>query len=694
MSDFAANLTDETIAKMKVIENGEISPEKKVNTPVLISKKFFDLSLKTVVVNNTEVKHRHHYGFAMYGIWGTVLVLGMINNFCKWAFFRQSRTKRSDLEGSYDLKLKNPHRVFRPFLYLSDWIQTHLTIPSTFGSYHLRTLYGCDMPTRIEAIVIFSYWLIIAILCCVNYDLFAGNLNIPKTNAQLCRYIAGRTGVLSFANLPLAWMFAGRNNIFLWATGWSFRMFNIFHRQAALAATLLAIAHSIAFTIFFFLIGSGIYIKRFTEKWFCMGVVGTVVMSFLVIFSCLWLRRKTYELFLLIHIALSTVTIISMFYHVSVYGGEYDPYLWPLVAIWGFERTLRIIRIIYCNLRVRFAGGGLQHTSSVAYYDEVSDIIRLEVTPAATGISQKPGRYYFLYQPFRWTGYESHPFTLGAWAETSKVAIEKLSETGSSSPVENSKSDEMQQVANVSKDQNPEGSPSNETTYVFWIRPYNGWTRQLRDQCLKSSGTAISTTLLLEGPYGDSAPLWAYESVLFIVGGTGIAAAVPYIQDHIRRTSATGTGTCTKDMTLVWSARQASYVHNVASRELQPALERGDFSASFYLTNGDKSAASAVPSLACTNTTSSLDTNVLDELTKDSRLKSLTAIPKYEVKYGRPDTKSIILERAKSANAANSRLAVLVCGPDSLADEAREAIHKAMLQGYRQIRYIEDAYSW
>lgn len=49
MSDFAANLTDENIAKMKVIENGEIPPEKKVDTPVLISKKFFDLSLKTVV---------------------------------------------------------------------------------------------------------------------------------------------------------------------------------------------------------------------------------------------------------------------------------------------------------------------------------------------------------------------------------------------------------------------------------------------------------------------------------------------------------------------------------------------------------------------------------------------------------------------------------------------------------------------
>ncbi|EGD98366.1 ferric-chelate reductase, partial [Trichophyton tonsurans CBS 112818] len=284
----------------------------------------------------------------------------------------------------------------------------------------------------------------------------------------------------------------------------------------------------------------------------------------------------------------------------------------------------------------------------------------------------------------------SHPFTLGAWAETSKSATEKGSESGSSAQVENDKSDGMHQLANVPKDQNPGGNPSSETTYIFWIRPYNGWTRQLRDQCVKSSGTAISTTLLLEGPYGDSAPLWAYESVLFIVGGTGIAAAVPYIQDHIQRTSATGTGTCTKDITLVWSARQASYVHSVASRELQPAFERGDFSASFYLTSVDKSTATDVPSPVRTKTTS----NVLDDLVKDSRLQSLTAVPKYEVKHGRPDTKSIILERAKSANSANSRLAVLVCGPDTLADEAREAIHNAMLQGYRQIRYIEDAYSW
>jgi hypothetical protein len=43
-------------------------------------------------------------------------------------------------------------------------------------------------------------------------------------------------------------MFAGRNNIFIWATGWSFSTFNIFHRNIARVATLQAIVHAIAWS--------------------------------------------------------------------------------------------------------------------------------------------------------------------------------------------------------------------------------------------------------------------------------------------------------------------------------------------------------------------------------------------------------------------------------------------------------------
>ncbi|KAM5448545.1 hypothetical protein MaudCBS49596_005339 [Microsporum audouinii] len=419
-------------------------------------------------------------------------------------------------------------------------------------------------------------------------------------------------------------------------------------------------------------------------------------MSSLIIFSCLWFRRKTYEVFLLIHIALSVVTIVSMFSHISIFTGEYDPYLWPLVAIWGFDRTLRLVRIVYCNFRVQFAGKYLQYTKAEACYDRVSDIIRLEVIPGATGISQKPGRYYFIYQPFRWTGYESHPFTLGAWAESPKSVKEQCAESDSSlsSLNENDKGREIYAATEASGIQKSCNSRPKEVKYIFWIRPLNGWTRQLRQQCLKSGGTAVSTQFLLEGPYGETTPLWAFESVLFIVGGTGIAAAVPYIQDHIRRASSTGAGTCTKDITLIWSVRQASFIHQVASRELRSAFGREDFNTSFHLTSRDKNTTPIVSFSTCTEAITPLDTPSANVKTSDDSSQTLPTELKYKVKYGRPSMKTVIINSAKSASMTSSKLAVLVCGPDALADEARGAVHYAMLQGYRQIEYIEDAYSW
>jgi hypothetical protein len=56
---------------------------------------------------------------------------------------------------------------------------------------------------------------------------------------------------MCYANLPLLWMFSGRNNIFLWATGWDYATFNVFHRHIARVATLEAIVHSIAYTVMY-----------------------------------------------------------------------------------------------------------------------------------------------------------------------------------------------------------------------------------------------------------------------------------------------------------------------------------------------------------------------------------------------------------------------------------------------------------
>ena len=43
-----------------------------------------------------------------------------------------------------------------------------------------------------------------------------------KDDVQLGRYIADRTGIICFYNLPLMFLFAGRNDIFIWLTGWTY----------------------------------------------------------------------------------------------------------------------------------------------------------------------------------------------------------------------------------------------------------------------------------------------------------------------------------------------------------------------------------------------------------------------------------------------------------------------------------------
>jgi hypothetical protein len=165
---------------------------------------------------------------------------------------------------------------------------------------------------------------------------------------QLWRYLADRTGIMAYATLPWIWIFAGRNNVFMWATGLSYQAFNIFHRHIARAGTMLAIVHSVVYVYLFVVFGMlsnlslllsmvwhlaegwGMFAREFTQLWLLLGVVvnmtpsvlsvsstnlmqATFTMSLLLLLSVSWLRIKFYEIFLLLHIVLSVVTLVGCF---------------------------------------------------------------------------------------------------------------------------------------------------------------------------------------------------------------------------------------------------------------------------------------------------------------------------------------------------------------------------------------------
>ncbi|KAJ5241632.1 uncharacterized protein N7469_003223 [Penicillium citrinum] len=341
------------------------------------------------------------------------------------------------------------------------------------------------------------------------------------------------------------------------------------------------------------------------------GILAFFVMIFLLVASLDRIRFATYETFLILHIVFSVITLVACFYHTVVFEGhEYWQYLWPSVAVWVLDRALRVLRLVYCNIHVGITGRNkIQSTQSRMSYDEDANVIRLEMTPGTKALQPKPGDYYFLYQPLRFVGWENHPFTVGAWSYDSISSTSPPRTSGDVSQLPLLSGASIVDESREAFEDTAEKFEESRLKLIFWVRPYDGWTQNLRRECLRSKGQPVKTTILLEGPYGHNVPLW--------------------------------------------------------SRELRPALGRDDFQASFYTTR---------PSVE----------------TPQNELVGLG----FQISTGRPHIQSLIMSRACDASAAGSTLAVLVCGPAGMADEARSATHLAMRQGYRSIKYVEESFTW
>lgn len=57
-------------------------------------------------------------------------------------------------------------------------------------------------------------------------------------------------------------------------------------------------------------------------------------MSLMLPFSIKPICDKWYEFFLIEHIVLALSTLTLLFYHVTVYGTDYNGWLWGCVAVW------------------------------------------------------------------------------------------------------------------------------------------------------------------------------------------------------------------------------------------------------------------------------------------------------------------------------------------------------------------------
>ncbi|KXS93685.1 hypothetical protein AC578_8325 [Pseudocercospora eumusae] len=598
-----------------------------LNTPAIPDADWQALGEKTVKEFYVAWSMAFDFSFAMAGFWGFVIAVGIVHRTITF--------------------MKKPREGPQPSWWL--WIRKNLILPAAFRKHQSEAVgWSFTIPPRLESIVLALYVIMNFIMCFPGYNLFVGNQYYPTYKLQLARYVADRTGFLSIAQLPMVWLFAARNDPFMWLTGWSFATYNHFHRWIARISVVHAIIHSIAYTVFdFYSTGDASSYKSSwaEEYWYCGGIA-TVIMALMLGASAYYFRERYYDLFLMVHIGMSLIFFVTLWYHVKTFSGDFNYYLYPCIAIWGLDRLLRLGRTVFVSIMPRFTKG----VKAVATYHRTTDMTRLDITGFMPNKAVVPGLYYYLYMPAGLRGYESHPFTLCSWRRP-----------GYSEPPSPTQSITAKEVgANCSKRVIPVSWRTPFLAHTFLIRPYKGMTGGLQKRLLATDESVASAraTVFLEGPYGEKLDLSGYSDVLVLCGGSGITAAISHAHFLMDETNYT-------KVHIAWAVPQRHLPDDICANELASVIHTDRVTMTVYLTSAAKGEA------------------------QDAA--KLPARRPYEIRLGRPDAESVMREYRRTAKKS---LAVVTCGTPQFSGVCRAAVVKVLGEEGVEIGYYNETMIW
>ncbi|KAH6718239.1 ferric reductase like transmembrane component-domain-containing protein [Leptodontidium sp. MPI-SDFR-AT-0119] len=548
-----------------------------------------------------------------------------------------------------------------------------LLLPALFNGKHQTPLAGNIgyAPSRLLSLIIFLYVFLNLIFSAVPYkSVFPQTSSawFSDSKSEISTYVTNRTGVLSFANIALAILFAGRNNPLIWLTGLSQTTCLTFHRWASRVATVQAVVHSIIYTYLdFWGGGSAKYYANVKLPYYWWGIIGTIFLCLAITFSMLPIRRFQYEIFLVTHIIIVIIALVGCWYHVVIrftYNWGYEIWLYLAFAFWGFERLSRMAIIVYRNMV-----GGMA-TQAVAELMPGGTFMKITVFPSQSW-TPRPGQHAFLFFPSTGRFWENHPFSIAGWDNGSTTTVSTNSKSNQESGVITTKDIEkdLQISAHpldtdstssqaLSHTQPPSqtqiSKPFSRPSITFLIRPLKGLTSSMHRDLSLTPTEQTYLPLTLEGPYGHSANLSHAETILCIGGGIGITALLSYTQFFVESRRSSSAAIKASRLVLAWSFREREFASII--RDMLPSDARA-LGVEFVWT--------------CTGAGAGKDG---DE----------------GVGEGRLDVHSIV----KAECGGVKRLAVLVCAPGGLADGVRRAVVGLHGEGGTRIDLHEDSFTW
>lgn len=420
-------------------------------------------------------------------------------------------------------------------------IKPYLVYPTIIGTYHARPLPYLlgNAPTVGQSLYIALFFTLSIILSAVNYHSTQPNEWFASTYQEIMAYSSARTGVLAFALAPLVILFSGRNNILLWLTNWSHSTYLLLHRWIARIFALQVIIHSILELVLY--MDMGTFNEETKKEYWIWGIVATLAVCIMLVISPLYMRRRSYEAFLIMHVILAVFVLAGSWYHVELLFTRkwgYEFWIYAACAVWFFDRVIRVLRISKVGVRR-------------AKITEIgSSIVRVDVE----GVSWAalPGRHAYAFfptlSPFK--PWQNHPFSIipTSLLLSRNQSVGHGAEPPRSTPSEDQDVEKSGDITAVS-----EVRQRNTTTagITLFIRKSNGMTKLLKGHDLLLT--------LLDGPYPNNSTksVLKCDRLLLIGGGIGITALLSFVSNHT-------------NVKLCWSVKESA---ECMVRELDPFLE-------------------------------------------------------------------------------------------------------------------------
>ncbi|CEP63859.1 ferric reductase family protein LALA0_S09e04104g [Lachancea lanzarotensis] len=427
---------------------------KAIDFPVYYNIPLFDANFATYRAFYSNYKKGLHWGAALVGYWGIIMFCGMVSSMAHK--FAPTLVISANKMASRTWIV----RTYRKFV----------SIPALFGPSHAdRIIMGGALPTRLDSLIICGFCALCVIFQAAGYEHVENNTFFENKTVELTRLVGDRSAFISNFLMTITYLFAGRNQLFLWLTGWKQSTFVTYHKWVGRMLVLTVLNHTLSMLITF--VVAGYYKEDSVEEWWIYGAVAVVAGGIMFLQAMSWLRVKNYEIFLYVHILMAIAFLLGAWRHIDYFG--YGPWAYATAAIWCFDRFIRLVRIFSFGVK----------TAKVCI---VSDETLQITVDRGSWWPFFPGAFGYLHILKTSVFWQSHPFTV------------------------------------VKTDNNE---------LRFYIKIKKGVTETLYKQLLSEPNYTGEVKVAVEGPYGDYKPAEAYDQVLMYSGGNGIPGPFAYAKE-------------------------------------------------------------------------------------------------------------------------------------------------------------------